>query len=425
MNIKLKNIFVAFALATALVSCGNDANTKNKIETSNHEGHDHEKENHDHDSEDAEHEGHDHEEANEKEEHEEGIVKLTTKQQEALGLKLGNFEMRNLTTVVKTNGQLSVPPSATADVTVAIGGNVKKIYVFEGDKVKKGQLLATLQHPNYIALQEDFAQVANQLEFSKKEYERQNELFKNNAGSGKALQQAKAEYFSLKAKQSGLKARLNMLNISTKNIKNGEISNSIKILARISGFINEVNVRVGSFVDSSDKLFTIKDNSQLHADFLIFEKDISKLKIGQKIHFVGSGSPDREFTADIFAIGKEFETNSRSVKVHANIDGDKTYLIPGMYVSGHLHTDELITRTLPSSAVVSEGTKSYIFILDEDHNEEGRNAFKQIEVVTGRKDDGYTEVKLMDSIPENSKIVTNVAYYLLADMGKEETEHVH
>ena len=328
--------------------------------------------------------------------------------------------MRNLTTVIKTNGRLSVPPSATADVTIAIGGNVKKIYVFEGDKVKKGQLLATLEHPNYISLQEDFAQVANQLDFSKTEYERQEELYKNNAGSGKDFQKAKSDYFSLKAKYSGLKARLKMLNISTANIKHGEISNSVKILSPISGFINEVNVSVGSFVDSADKLFTIKDNSQLHADFLIFEKDISKLKIGQKIHFVGSGSPDKEFTADIFAIGKEFETNSRSVKVHAKIDGDKTYLIPGMYVSGHLHTDKVVTKTLPNAAIVSEGTKSYIFILDEDHKEEGKDTFKQIEVVTGRKDDGYTEVKLMEEISKNAKIVMNVAYYLLADMGKGE-----
>ncbi len=408
MNKNSKNILAVFALSTVLISCGNDKSSSEKdgsetVTTEIKDSHNEE----------------------EREEHEEGVVELTTKQQESLGLKLGNFEMRNLTTTVKTNGQLSVPPSATADVTVAIGGNVKKIYVFEGDKVKKGQLLATLEHPNYISLQEDFAQIANQLEFGKTEYERQEELYKNNAGSGKDFQKAKSNYFSLKAKFSGLKARLRMLNISTTNTKNGEIINSIKILAPISGYINDINIRVGSFVDSADKLFTIKDNSQLHADFLIFEKDISKLKIDQKIHFVGSGSPDKEFTGKIFAISKEFESNSRSVKIHANIDGDKTYLIPGMYVSGHLHTDKISTKTLSNRAIVSEGTKSYIFILDEDHKEEGRNAYKQIEVVTGRKDEDYTEVKLMDSIPENTKIVINVAYYLLSDMNKEETKHEH
>jgi len=68
------------------------------------------------------------------EEHEvhspEGVVVLNEAQCEALKLKLGSFQMRNLTTVVKTNGQLEVPPSGRADVTVAIGGNVKSIKVF-------------------------------------------------------------------------------------------------------------------------------------------------------------------------------------------------------------------------------------------------------------------------------------------------------
>ena len=68
---------------------------------------------------------------NEAEEHqyetEEGIVVLNEKQRHALNLKLGAFQMRNLTTVVKTNGQLEVPPSSSADISAIVGGNVKEI----------------------------------------------------------------------------------------------------------------------------------------------------------------------------------------------------------------------------------------------------------------------------------------------------------
>ena len=74
----------------------------------------------------------------------EGVVTLNIQQREALGLKLGTFQMRNLTTVVKINGQLEVPPSGSADVTAIIGGHVKEIKVFHGDKVKKGEVLAVL-----------------------------------------------------------------------------------------------------------------------------------------------------------------------------------------------------------------------------------------------------------------------------------------
>lgn len=116
--------------------------------------------------------------------------------------------MRNLTTVIKVNGQLEVPPANSAEVTAVIGGNVKSINVFYGDQVRKGQQLVVLEHPDYIVLQENFAEAASRLEFIKKEYKRQKELFENNVGAGRDFQQTKSEYNTIKAKYEGLKSRL-------------------------------------------------------------------------------------------------------------------------------------------------------------------------------------------------------------------------
>lgn len=404
-------IIMAFVVAATLMSC----NTKNKT-------------------------------ANESEEHKEqgpeGVVVLNENQREALNLKLGTFQMRNLTTVVKSNGQLEVPPASSAEVTAVIGGNVKEINVFHGDRVKKGQLLAVLEHPDYIALQEEFAEVANRLEYLEQEYERQKELFENNVGAGRDFQQAKAEYNTAKAKYEGLKSRLQLINLSPAKIKEGIISNTVSILSPINGFVNEVNIKVGSYVDSKDILIEITDNSAIHADFMVYEKDVHLVKEGQKVHFTVSNRPGEELTATVFAIGKEFEANSRAVHVHAKINEKVSDLIPGMYISGHLHTDEKYTRTLPNDAIVAEGTKSYIFILDnqaleerekdetaneeihadnEDNAEENSVAFRMVEVIPGLKDDGYTEIHLINSLPDNTQVVLNAAYYLLADMKKEET----
>jgi len=417
-------IFIAIVAMATLMSCNSNNN-------SGHEGEEHE------------------------ENGVEGVVVLKKNQREALNLKLGSFLMRNLTTVVKTNGQLEVPPSSSADVTAIIGGNVKSIKVFHGDKVAKGQLLAILEHPDYIILQQEFSEVANKLEYLEKEYERQKELFENNVGAGRDYQQAKSEYNTAKAKYAGLKARLQMINLSPEKIKEGIISNTVNIISPINGFINEVNIKVGTYADAKDNLFAITDNSEIHADFMIYEKDVHLVKEGQKVHFTVSNRPDEELTATVFAIGKEFEANSRAVHIHANINEKVSGLISGMYISGHLHTDEKYTRTLPNDAIVTEGTKSYIFIQDnealeehghDEHTEDEENrmeeesheghehgdeddddkmAFKMIEVIIGLKDDGYTEIHLIDSLPENTKVVLNAAYYLLADMKKEETEHDH
>jgi len=400
---------------------------------------------------------------NQGEEHEEhgpeGVVVLNKNQRKALNLKLGTFQMRNLTTVVKSNGQLEVPPAGSADVTAVIGGNVKEIKVFYGDKVTKGQQLAVLEHPDYIALQEEFAETANRLEFLKQEFERQKELVENNVGAGRDFQQAKAEYNTAKAKYEGLKSRLQLLNFSPGKVMEGKISNTRTINSPINGFINEVNIKVGTYVDAKDRLFAISDNSAIHAGFMVYEKDVHLVKEGQKVHFTVSNRPNEELTATVFAIGKEFDANSRAVHVHAKINEKVSGLIPGMYISGHLHTDEKYTRTLPNDAIVTEGTKSYIFIRDNqalekhghdelaesneghieeekheghEHGHEGNDdaaekkmAFRMIEVIPGLKDDRYTEIQLINPQPENTQVVMNAAYYLLADMKKEETEHDH
>jgi len=421
-------IITAFFAMTTLMSC----NSKNKVD-------------------------------NQGEEHEEhgpeGVVVLNENQREALNLKLGTFQMRNITTVVKSNGQLEVPPASSAEVTAVIGGHVKEIKVFYGDRVKKGQLLAVLEHPDYIALQEEFAETANSLEFLEQEFERQKELFENNVGAGRDYQQAKAGYNTAKAKYEGLKSRLQLINLSPAKIKEGIISNTVSILSPINGFVNEINIKVGSYVDAKDILLEITDNSAIHADFIVYEKDVHLVKEGQKVHFTVSNRPGEELTATIFAIGKEFDANSRAVHVHAKINEKASGLIPGMYISGHLHTNEKYTRTVSNDALVAEGTKSYIFIPDnqvlekhehdelneseEEHageeNHEGyehgdqddddakgkKMAFRMVEVIPGLKDDGYTEIHLINPLPENTQVVMNAAYYLLADMKKEETEHEH
>ena len=395
-------------------------------------------------------------EGEEHEEHSpEDVVILNEKQRGALDLKLGVFQMRNLTTIVKTNGQLEVPPSSIANITAIIGGNVKEIKVFHGDKVTKGQQLVVLEHPDYIVLQEDFAVIANRLEYLEQGYERQKELYENNVGSGQEYQLAKSEFNTAKAKYEGLKSRLQLVNLSPEEVKAGTISSTISIVSPINGFVNDINIKVGTYVDAKDIIFEITDNSSIHADFMIYEKDVHLVKDGQIVHFTVSNRPEEELTGTVFAVGKEFEANSRAVHIHAKINEQISNLIPGMFISGHLHTDEKYTRTLPNDAIVAEGTKSYIFIQDNDaleehghdelaesenehiaeeshegheHGDEDDNdgvenmmAFRMIEVIPGLKDDGYTEIHLITSIPENTQIVMNAAYYLLADMKKEET----
>jgi len=363
------------------------------------------------------------EEHTEEEHHQEGVVTLSKKQQKQLHLKTGDFKMRNLTTVVKINGVLSISPKNKASVTPVLGGKVKSIKVFQGDKVYKGQTLAVLEHPDYIQLQEEFASIAHNLDYLKQEYERQKELYENNATAGKTYQKAKTDYNIAKVKYEGLKSRLLLLGLSPKQVKAGTIVSTVRVVAPISGYLNNVHIKIGEYVDPKTEMFTLSDNSKIHADFKVYEKDAHLIKKGQMIHFTVANRNEPEYDAKIFAINKEFDAGSRSVSAHASITGNTKGLLPGMYITGHLHTDQKYVKTIPNDAIVTEGVKSFIFIVEEENDD--HTEFKKLEIIKGDNDEAYTQVKLLDTLPENTKIVLNKAYYLLSEIGKGELHHEH
>lgn len=384
---------------------------------------------------------------------EEGIVSLTEQQMDAIGLKIVQIEKRTLNIAVTASGTLELAPQDKADVSPVIGGIVKTVNVFEGDKVRKGQVLATLEHPDFIQLQQDYINTVNSLEYLEKEYERQKKLYEEKVGSGKDFQKTSADYFNSKSNAEALKAKLNMIGINSSEVAKGKIYPAINLSAPISGTVSLVETNVGSYIAPLTKVFEIVNNEKIHADLMVFEKDMDKVKVGQKIYFSTTSVPDKELEATIFAISPAFEQNPKAVHVHANILTKNTALVPGSYIKGKIIANDIETDVLPEHAIVTEEGKTYIFVKkegkDHDHghekeeqnseehahesdkdehhegHEEGKWGFEMVEVITGATSNGYTEIKLLKSLPKNAQIAGNGAYYILAEMGKGETEHSH
>ncbi|MFA8451542.1 MAG: efflux RND transporter periplasmic adaptor subunit [Bacteroidales bacterium] len=380
-----------------------------------------------------------HQEHNDHEEVADGLAILNESQRKTLDIKTGSIQKRNMSSKVNTNGHLVVAPQDKADITSFMEGNVKSIKVFQGDKVTKGDIIATLEHPNFIKLQQEFVQNANELEYLKKEFQRQKTLYENKVGSGKNFQQVQANFNIAKANFEGLKLRVKLLNLNPNLILNGKIASEIKVIAPISGYISKVNVNLGSFVNAESKMFSISNNDNIHADLLIYEKDIPFVKEGQKLRLNVANQTQQELEGVIFSISREYQNDSKAVIAHANILTPHNNLIEDSYVNGEIFTENSMTLALPETAIVNENGKSYIFALDNnatqalqhkneekhDHsNSEGEWAFKMIEVITGIKDGSYVEIRILDSLPSN-KVVLDGAFYILSDLKKSEAEHNH
>ncbi len=364
-------------------------------------------------------------------------VELNEAQFTGSKIELGTFSQKNLSEVINANGYTELPPQNQADVSVYTSGIVRTIVVIEGQHVNKGQTIATIESPEFTRIQESYLTSKSNLAFLELEFQRQKLLSEQEVNSKKVFQQTKANYEIEKARFNSLQRQLATLGISA----GAPTTSTVAIKAPISGYITDINIKLGSNVEAGKPLVSIVDNSKLHVDLLVYEKDLPRVKEGQNVRFTLTNQDNSEVTGRIFSIGKSFENDTKSVAVHADITNDKQKLIPGMYVNALIDVGTNAVAALPLEAIVKADGREFIFVLEEGHKEESHDEkeghdhedgdkhdedtgksyhFQRIEVKTGTAQLGYVQVSLLQKIDPNAKIVLKGAYYIQSHLLKSE-----
>ncbi|MBL7973307.1 MAG: efflux RND transporter periplasmic adaptor subunit [Candidatus Kapabacteria bacterium] len=396
------------------------------------------------------------EEAGHHDEHENtSTAMLTAGQMKSIKIELGSIEKKQLTASLKANGILKVPNQNKANATASLGGVIKSILVQAGSSVSKGQVIATISNNAFITLQEELLSISSKAELAQLEFSRQKELQQGNAGALKNLQSADAELKTLKARKASLQKQLELIGINTASLTSENIQSVANITSPINGTISNVMVNIGSYVEANNPIAEIVDNSQLHLDLYVYEKDLQKLKVGQTIHFTLTNNPGQEYDANVYAISNTFEPNTKAVAVHAIVKGNKQGLIDGMSITALVSLENATVDAVPTNAIVSHEGEDYIFIVtdahsedehheenemsahkhdehgykqgekeEHEHTEEGAT-FEKIPIRKGTTDVGYSEITLLKEIPTNSKVVVNGAFFILAKMNNKGEGHSH
>ncbi len=355
--------------------------------------------------------------------HSEKEVMLTAHQFDVLQMKVDSLTMRPMSGYVEANGELEVPPQNEAIITAIIGANVASIEVIEGDKVKKGQIVAYLAHPNIVEKQTQYLNAHSNSVFLKKEYERQQKLYKAGVGSGMNFQKAEAAYQASVSLAHGLEAQLQQLNVNTSGVRQGTIYHKVGLRSPIDGSVESVLIKNGQYVEPQTNMFEIIDTHHVHADLMVFEKDVTKIKVGQNVRFNIQSLPGKELSATIYSISKSFEKGPKALHVHAEIENKEGNLIPGMYIQGRIDIENTISVTaIPEGAIGKDGDRFYVFTAKKE-NEDW--SFEPEEVIIGTKDGDWVEVNFLKTLEPNTKFAYNNAYYLLAEMKKGTAEHSH
>ena len=369
---------------------------------------------------------------------------LTDEQIKSIGIELGVIEEKQLTASLKTNGVLQVPNQNKASVNSLYSGVIKSLLIQPGNYVRKGQTIATIANPDFIQAQSEYLSVNSKIVLAELEVKRQRDLNAGNAGALKNLQAAETELRTLGTLKSTLEQQIKLMGINPERLSNGKLISVLSISSPISGVVSNVIVKMGSYVDVSTPVAEIVDNSQLHLDLFVYEKDLPKLKNNQLIHFTLTNNPGKEYDAQIYSLGSSFEGESKAVTVHAKVQGDKTGLIDGMNITAVISLENQTLPAVPTEAIVNVAGQDYIFMVSEQHGEEEYKmdsvkhdvkteaghkdekgiTFERIPVAKGTTDVGYTEITLLKEIPKDAKIVVKGAYFVLAKMTNS-GEHEH
>lgn len=338
----------------------------------------------------------------------ENTVSLSAEQLKNAAISLGKIEQKSISSILKVNGRVDVPPQNMISISVPMGGYLKSTKLLPGMHLNKGEVIAIMEDQQYIQLQQDYLTAKARLNFIANEYQRQKELNQSKASSDKVFQQTEADYTTEKINVKSLAERLKLISINPDKLDENTISKSINIYSPIDGYVSKVNVNIGKFTQPSEVLFELINPADIHLALTIFERDLEKLSIGQKLFAYTNSQPEKKHECEIILIGKNLSAE-RSTEVHSHFENYDKSLVPGMYMNAEIEIKNNNVYALPEEAIVRFENNQYIFFA----NTEGEYTIQ--EVKTGSAENGFIEIISGEPLIDK-KIVVKGAYNLLMTM---------
>jgi cobalt-zinc-cadmium efflux system membrane fusion protein len=330
---------------------------------------------------------------------------LTAKQADAAKIETNLLVEKEISSVIKLNGKIDVPPQNMVSISMPLGGYLKSSKLLPGMHINKGEIIATMEDQQYIQLQQDYLTAQSKLKFAKSDFERQKELNGTKASSDKVFQQAQMEFNNQQINVNALIEKLKLIYINPSNLNENNLSKAINIYSPIDGFVSHVNVNIGKYVNPTDVLFELVNPTDIHLNIKVFEKDLDKLAIGQKVIAYNNFNPSIKHICEIILISKDLGLD-RSAEVHCHfLEYDKA-LLPGMYMNAEIEINMKKSMVIHEDAIVNFEAKDYIFIAEVN------NKFKMFPVETDVQENEFITIKNPSNLI-GKNIVTKGAYTLL------------
>lgn len=344
-------------------------------------------------------------------------LQMTIEQQSLAGIVTGTPEKRQLSTTIDVTGMVDVPPQSRASLYPPIHGYVQSVRHYPGSAVRQGEVLATLRHPDILTKQQQLLEVQADVQYWDAERQRQQQLVTGEVGANKSLQEAKTAFTKANARFEALYAEIEFWGINMQALLNdGILQPELQLTAPIDGYITAIQAHIGTFVEPTQPLYTLIDDSHLHLELAVFAKDLHRIKKGQHVAFQ---LPQQSTTyhGEVYLIGKEVDPEKKTVNIHVHYDEAATPITPGTYVTAQIAVEELTSWAVPQTAIIQENGSPYVYRVIED-------AYHKTPVTLTYNSTDWAGISFADN-DYQTPLVLEGAYYVKGFAEQEEMSHGH
>lgn len=347
------------------------------------------------------------------------LIHLTPAQVATAKISTAPVQRRSEASAIRATGEIEPPEDGVARIGPKVAGRVSKLLRGVGDRVKKGDLLATVDSPDLGRAKADYIAAAAVAQVTKEAAERERALYDKKISSEKDWRQAEADATKARAEKDAAEVRLHTLGITDADLAHmnpGEhFASSFSVTSPIDGVVVERPVTVGQLAQPQDTMYEVMDLRNVWVLADVYERDLAQVAVGQKVTAHVPAWKDRSFPGSVANVGAVIERKSRAVKIRVVLPNPDGALKPGMFATVEIEGTQGTPHTgvyVPTAAVQKDGVHSLVFVSKEP------GAYEPRKVEVGQEGPDWTEITR--GLTEGEQVVVDGSFALKSEMKKDE-----
>ncbi len=297
----------------------------------------------------------------------ENTIQISPENSTNLGVKLGKMEAVSQFPVLSAPANIVIPPTQEYVVSAAQAGFIEKMNVAVGDKVVKGQILALLNSPDLLVLQQEYLKADNSLQLATAIYQRDKKLLQEVVISDRLWQETSSQYHSAVSETDKQKQLLEITGMTTSDVaqfgKTHRLSRQLNVHAPITGVVIERLAVVGTHIDMMAPLYRVANLDELWLEIAIPQERISTIKVGDRVEIENS-----KVTAKISLLDQSVNPENQTILARAVVDKQSQGLLrAGQRLNSRIiQLSDKATFKVPNAAIAQNEGKAFLFIRRPD-----------------------------------------------------------